>query len=229
VARRATGWSVVLVGSLTVFVAILVQVVMHSGLTISLDPWLARVIAQHRLAWQAQLFSLLTWLGSSVVLIPLGLVVAGSIWLRERRIRPAVLLALALGGAAALYDILKPLVGRMRPPAALQYGGPDTDFSFPSGHATQSASFYAMLVVVLVRYLWPRRRGLLITVATLLVLIVAASRLYLGVHWPTDVLGGLALGIGWFALLQLLGLRLPDASPSRSESPSRRSGRTAPG
>ena len=180
----------------------------------------------HRIPWLAVAFSLLTWLGSSVFLIPLGIVVAFLMWQTHGTLRPTLDLALAIGGAVAFYDGIKPVVGRMRPDAALQYGGPDTDFAFPSGHATQSASLYAMLVVVLSTWMWPRRRVLLSLLAASIVAIVAVARIYLGVHWLTDVLGGLALGLGWFSVLMVF--RAGASSPSVSGSPSRPSGRTAP-
>jgi membrane-associated phospholipid phosphatase len=185
------------------FAELLREVLGHTALTTTLDPWLANAIAAHRVGWLAVVFSILTWLGSAIFLVPLGVVVAAWPWLRHRTLRPGILLAVAIGGAAGLYDILKPLVRRLRPEAALQYGGPDEGWAFPSGHATQSAGFYAMLVVVLSTYAWPRRRVPLAIVAAATVLVIAASRLYLGVHWLTDVVGGVALGLTWFAITMM--------------------------
>jgi undecaprenyl-diphosphatase len=224
-------------GGALVFGELLREVLVHSGFTLTLDPWLASAIATHRVGWLAMVFSLLTWMGSAVFLIPLGVVVAGWLWMRQQRLRPAILLAAGIGGAAGLYDIVKPLVRRLRPEAALQYGGPDDGWAFPSGHATQSASFYAMLVVVLSAYAWPRRRVLLAVAAAAIVLVIAASRLYLGVHWLTDVVGGLALGLTWFAIVMVTAafidrrrsVRAGGSSAPAGRSPDRRSGRTAPG
>ena len=221
---RRISWGAAAVVLLFCFGELLREVTSHGGLANTVDPWLANAVAAHRIGWLAMVFSVLTWLGSSVFLVPLGIVVAGWLWQTHRTLRPAVNLALAIGGAAALYDVIKPLVGRMRPPAALQYGGPDTDFAFPSGHATQSASFYAMLVVVLATWMWPYRRVLLSLAAVTMVAIVAAARIYLGVHWLTDVLAGLALGLAWFSIL--MAFMAGASSPSTSRSPSRPSGRT---
>jgi membrane-associated phospholipid phosphatase len=220
-----------------VFGELLREVLGHTGLTLTLDPWLADAIATHRVGWLAMVFSILTWLGSAFFLVPLGGAVVAWLWMSQHRLRPAILLAVAIAGAAGLYDILKPLVRRLRPEAALQYGGPDEGWAFPSGHATQSASFYAMLAVVLSAYAWPRRRMFLAVAATAIVLVIAASRLYLGVHWLTDVVGGLALGLTWFAIVMvaagLIDRRRPatagGSSAPAGRSPHRRSGRTAPG
>jgi len=78
---------------------------------------------------------------------------------------------------------------------------PYTGAAFPSGHATQSAAFYAMLAVVLGAGLSSRRRAILWSAAALVVVIVGASRIYLGAHWLTDVLGGYALGVSWVAIV----------------------------
>lgn len=223
--RRIT-WGAGALVLLLCFGELLREVKTHSGLANTVDPWLANAVAAHRIGWLAAVFSVLTWLGSSVFLIPLGIVVAGVIWQTHRTLRPAINLALAIGGAAGLYDAIKPLVGRMRPATTLQFGGPDRDFAFPSGHATQSASFYAMLAVVLITWAWPRRQVLLSLGAAAIVAIVAVSRLYLGVHWLTDVLAGLALGLAWFSILMVF--MAGASSPSASESLSRPSGRTAP-
>ena len=219
-------WAATAIILLLVFAELLREVMSHTGLASTGDPWLASTIAAHRIRWMAMVFGLLTWLGSSVFLIPLGIVVALLIWRTHRTLWPALRLALAIGGAAGLYDVIKPLVGRMRPAVALQYGRPETDWSFPSGHATQSASFYAMLAVVLSTWIWPRRRVLLSLAAALIVAVVAASRLYLGVHWLTDVLAGLALGLAWFSILMVFTVGA--SSPSESGSLNRRSDRTAP-
>jgi undecaprenyl-diphosphatase len=223
--RRMT-WGAAAIGLLLCFGELLREVATNSGLANTVDPWLASAVAAHRIGCLAMGLSILTWLGSSVFLIPLGAIVAGWLWGRDRILRPAVSLALAIGGAAALYDGIKPLVARMRPPAVLQYGGPATDFGFPSGHATQSSSFYAMLVVVLVTWMWPHRRLLLSLVAVSIVAIVAVSRIYLDLHWLTDVLAGLALGLAWFSIL--MAFMAGASSPLAFRSPSTPSGRTGP-
>lgn len=108
---------------------------------------------------------------------------------------------------------MKPAVGRARPTAALQVGGPDVGNAFPSGHATQTISFYGMLAVVLIVAYAPRRRWPLVIGAALVTLVVGASRLYLGVHWLTDVLGGYALGLAWLSFVMITSLLLEARRP----------------
>ena len=200
VGRRITTWSIVALISAAGFGLLLWSVLAHTGLTLA-DPGVATFVADHRLSWLTPLMQLVTWLGSSFFIIPLGIAVGGYLWLRRHTWRPLFMLAAAFLGAAGLYDIVKPAVGRARPAAALQVGGPDVGRAFPSGHATQSISFYGMLAVVLIIWYAPRHRVRIALGAAIITLVVGASRIYLGVHWLTDVLGGYTLGLAWLAVV----------------------------
>jgi undecaprenyl-diphosphatase len=159
----------------------------------------AWVIA-HRTGWLTSALQVLTWLGSLAVIIPAGLATGLYFLIRRRDWRPLALLTAAVAGAVGLWLIVKPLVGRPRPPAAIWIGH-YTGAAFPSGHATQSVAFYAMLAIVLGAGLSIRGRAILWSAAALIVLIVGASRIYLGAHWLTDVLAGYALGASWVAIV----------------------------
>jgi undecaprenyl-diphosphatase len=205
VVGKLTTWSIVALISMAAFGLLLWSVLAHSGLTLA-DSALATFIAGHRPRWLTPVMQLVTWLGSSFFIIPLGVAVGGYLRLRRRTWRPLVMMTAAFLGAAALYDIVKPAVGRARPPASLQVGGSDTGWAFTSGHATQSIAFYGMLAVVVITWYMPRRRLRVAIGATLVVLVVGVSRLYLGVHWLTDVLGGYALGLAWLSLVMVMSL-----------------------
>ena len=164
------------------------------------DPHVTAWVLAHRTGWLTSALQVLTWLGSTAVIIPAVLAVGLYFAIRRRDWRPLALLGAAVAGAVGLYDIVKALVGRPRPPAAIWIGH-YTGAAFPSGHATQSTAFYAMLALVLGAGLSIRRRAILWGAAALLVLVVGASRIYLGAHWLTDVLAGYALGATWVAIV----------------------------
>jgi undecaprenyl-diphosphatase len=140
------------------------------------------------------------------VLVPLALVCCLAL-ARARRRREALAIALSLGGAILLSYVTKQLVSRPRPP--VEHLQRVTGSSFPSGHATQASAFWFALVLALSAAGASRLAiWLAAAVALVLVLAVAASRVYLGVHYPADVVAGTLLGTSW-ALFVSRSLRGP--------------------
>ena len=131
------------------------------------------------------------------VLLTIAAAVLALLLHRAGHRRLALFVVVARGGAMVLSTGLKLIVDRARPvfdePVATALGA-----SFPSGHALGSAAFYVMLAVVLAPRL-DRARRLLVGAVAIAVL-VAASRVLLGVHFPSDVTAGLLIGWGWIAL-----------------------------
>ena len=149
------------------------------------------------------IFRLLTYLGWYPVAIAVTAVVFALLFLNRQR-ADALLLAL-VATSAILATALKPLVGRPRPEYAIIDPIPHS-LSFPSGHATFAILLSGILIYLVgqrVRNPWLRhglRGGL-----ALLVMLVGISRVYLGVHWPSDVIGGYLFG--GVILLTLIRLR----------------------
>jgi len=140
-----------------------------------------------------------TALGSNLIISFIALAVAGYLALAGKRGAAAYVLV-AIVGAMLLGNLVKHLADRPRPdlvPHAVEV----FTTSFPSGHATDSAAAYLTLGALLAR-LQPARRlkAYALSLAVLITLAVGLSRLYLGVHWPTDVLAGWTLGGGWALL-----------------------------
>lgn len=139
----------------------------------------------------------ITWLGAPVLVELAAAAIATALLLRGRR-RLALYLALCVAGAYALSTTGKHLVARARPvfsdPISHARGA-----SFPSGHATGSAAFYLALAVILLSLLRRPRRWLLLLMAIGVPLLVAVTRVVLGVHYLSDVTAGLLIGWGWTA------------------------------
>ncbi len=147
-----------------------------------------------------------TALGGYTVLTVLTLAVAGFLALRRRWVSVALVL-LAAGGGGAICEGLKGVFARPRP-AVVPHLVEVHNASFPSGHSGAAAAVYLSLAVLLAgRISRPAVRAYLIGAAVLLTLLVGVSRVFLGVHYPTDVLGGWALGASWAALCGLLARR----------------------
>jgi len=150
-----------------------------------------------RTPWMDAFMVAVTMLGDAWVYVPLGLVVLA--WLLWQRDQPAAVHWLAaLGFGAVLTRVLKTALHTPRPTEL--YTGV-SGFSFPSAHATMAAVTYGFLAVLIARELPLTGRRLVYVGAGLVIMLIGASRIYLGAHWLSDVAGGLTLGLAWTALL----------------------------
>lgn len=138
----------------------------------------------------------LTALGSPVVLILVILIAVGLLLLR-RRYRSALLVLLATAGGYAINSGLKAVFGRDRP-TAVAHLVEEASLSFPSGHSMVGAATYLTLGAMLAQTVARRREKIyFVGMAMLLSFFIGMSRVYLGVHYPTDVLAGWAGGTAW--------------------------------
>lgn len=184
------------------------------------DEPVLRWMVEHRSPAVTVLAKVVTEVGSTVGMTVIGAAAVVVLWLRRRR-GDAGMVAVVGIGAAALVFFSKRIVGRTRPPAEFRLAAEDT-LSFPSGHALASTAVLGVLVVLLVRGRTPaaRLRAVLVVLIALFWLSIGLSRLYLGVHWATDVLGGWTSGAAWL-LVCLTVRRL-----ARSYRDNRRAGAT---
>ncbi len=152
---------------------------------------------------------LLTWLGSAELLIPLALV--ATLYLAFRRRRRAALLLLIVFVGRLLVELQKLIIDRQRPGVDehLEFV---SSTSFPSGHSSN-----AMITYIAIGLLVPvkqRNRAIAVGIGLALALQAGWSRVALGVHWPSDVVGGWAFGLFWIAVCMRLASARPDAEPS---------------
>jgi undecaprenyl-diphosphatase len=140
--------------------------------------------------------------GGPAVLVPAGLV-AGVAFLVKGWHRGALLGVVTLAGAGLLNGLLKFSFARVRPASFFDYPLPGSP-SFPSGHALYAASVFGGLAVLLTARIRNRLLQLAIWfVAISLILFVGISRVYLGVHYPSDVFAGYAIGVVWVTAVAL--------------------------
>jgi undecaprenyl-diphosphatase len=159
--------------------------------------------------WVEEFFRDLTALGSTGVLVLLTLASVVFLLLRRKR-RTAALLAAAVIGGMALSAVLK--FGADRPrPELVPHLARVMSSSFPSGHAMVSAVAYLTLGSILARAHARRvEKAYFMGAALILTVAVGFSRVYLGVHWPSDVLGGWTAGATWALLWWLVAKRLQE-------------------
>ncbi len=145
----------------------------------------------------------ITLVGGASCLLPLFTLGTLGLWLRGLRLQ-ALFGVVGVGGACAIDLIAKAIFGRARPALWLSLT-PEHDYGFPSGHSMLSSALVAALLFLLWRSRASLRLQVLGTVAgALFVLLVGASRLYLGVHYPSDVLAAWAASLAWVSGVHLI-------------------------
>jgi undecaprenyl-diphosphatase len=222
---------VVLVGG-GVVLGVLGLLVRSNSSLLRIDRSVAPWGEDHMTSFAQSMLDLVTSLGSTGVLVVCTCAVfVVEVIRRPSRWLPVFLLAVALG-QTLMSTLVKELVDRVRPTAnpIAHTLGP----SFPSGHTTGAAACFAAFALVLGRGRSRNVQAVLAGVAMFVAVAVAASRVLLGVHWLTDVIGGLALGWAWFALCsiafggRLLRLGAPIEAAERVSEAATRTPTSAP-
>ena len=194
-------WSLLGV-ALSIWAFVLVADLVTAGRTQSFDDRLMRSLRVERPNdprgpdWLPGTMRDVTALGSPPVLSFFVLAVVGALAVR-RQLHALALLLVASAGGLLLNELLKDLFGRPRPPLEFHLTQVRS-MSFPSGHAMLSAIIYLTLAAFLARLVKPPALKLyFVGLAALLTLVVGASRVYLGVHYASDVLAGWTAGLAW--------------------------------
>jgi len=164
-------------------------------------------------AWLDDPMRFFTALGYYWVVLPLLAVAVAAFYLANWRLS-AVVLLVSTAGSVVLTTVLKAVFRRTRPDI-LESGYTASFYSFPSGHATVAVGFYGALTLILAYRLRGAARWTVVVFGTLVVLLIGFSRLYLGVHYPTDVLAGylaaplwlVSVGTVYVLWISLRGLR----------------------
>ena len=163
------------------------------------DSSLARFGAEHASAWTTRVLKDVSfWFGSTLGVIVLAVVVLVVEMRRKPSLAVPLFLLVTLGGQVLISNSIKLVVDRARPDVLRLSNALGS--SFPSGHTTAAAASMAAFALLLGRGRSRRTKIALAGVAGGLAACVACTRVFLGVHWFTDVLAGLALGWGWFAV-----------------------------
>jgi undecaprenyl-diphosphatase len=188
-----------------------------SGRTQAFDDSVLLWIAAHRTPALEPVMLEITFLGTGTVVIMIVLVSGMFLWLSNHRYSAALLLISTAGGIL-LNNLLKAGFGRPRP-QVFDWGTDVISWSFPSGHAMSAAVVYGTVAYLAAR-LQTRHLHRLLTMlgALILIFLIAASRLYLGVHYPSDVLAGIVIGLAWaafcMAMLEAIQLYARRRAPS---------------
>ncbi len=194
-------WVSVLIALFLCLTFLTIEVTVSYSFIVAADLWFENVLLSIRAPFLVNVFSGITLLGNAVVVMWIaGIALIFLLWKRYKA--HAVGLAATLIGAAATDYVMKIIIERARP-SGLIPTLIETSFSFPSGHATAAMALYGFMAYVLYN-LFPAKKSIMLAAALLIIGGVGFSRLYLGLHFPSDVLAGYLLGGLWL----LIGIRV---------------------
>jgi membrane-associated phospholipid phosphatase len=194
-------------------IGLLAYLIRGNATLASIDSSAARWGNDHATTLSTRLLTWVTDLGNWPVVPLIGIPILIWEWRRRPNLHLVLFMVIVFAGDKLVTTGIKDLVDRARPtlnPLAHTLGP-----SFPSGHSSTAAAFYAALAFVLARGRSGRTAALLVGAAGGIAVAVAASRVLLDVHWASDVIAGLMLGWAWFALCAIAfgGRRLHFGQP----------------
>ena len=203
------------------FTAVLEDVLEGDGIA-AVDRPALRWLATHRDLWLTRTLRVVTIAGNPAMLAALTVMVCVVATWWRRSWLPAVIGLVGAGGIGLIVITAKALVGRNRPPspyAVIAANG----YSFPSGHATGTAAVALLCAWMFTRWVITAWAGKVAVWATAIGVIgvVGFSRVYLGVHWISDVLAGWLLGAAWAGAVMLVGSWWDDTSATRTATAGR--------
>lgn len=164
----------------------------HEGNTLLIDNAILRYINQTATPFWDQFFLFITQLGGIIGVLVITFLIVGLLVKKKHYVR-GVFVVTSVGGASLITVLVKLLVGRERP-ALWEQLITEASYSFPSGHATASSALAFSLVIASWQTRW---RWLIVSVGFIYTILVGYSRMYLGVHYPTDIIAAWTMSLAW--------------------------------
>ncbi len=193
-------------GSVVAAALVAITALTYSNTVIDFDTFAVGWLAQMRTPFLTQFFSWITLLGNAYVVAGITIIVVAALLVRTRTRSAAAAVAVSVIGAGITDLIMKFGIERARPlsPIALIH---EATSSFPSGHATAAVALYGFLGFLLYQNAHTQKQKRGIALATgIIIAAIGMSRLYLGVHYPTDIVAGYLLGALWV----VVGIRIDE-------------------
>jgi membrane-associated phospholipid phosphatase len=181
---------------------ILLTLLVFNGLTTAMDKKATLTAQTWETAQRNKVMLFITFLGNYQFLVPANLLLIIFFLLRKKKKIALLVFIIAITGLGLKF-LLKAAFARPRPDNPIVEG--IQNFSYPSGHALMSVAFYGLIILLANEITTNQfRKKILYIACTLLILLIGFSRVYLRVHYPTDVMAGYLLGIVWIAGFALI-------------------------
>lgn len=187
---------IVFVALVAVFVALADEV--REQETLAIDQWILQAVHGFENSFLDHTVPIFTEVGGAIGVTLLSAIILGVLLIKKRR-NDAILVSAGVAGAVAINFVLKSFFGRTRPDLWERLVH-EASYSFPSGHAMASATLGLTVVLVLWRTKW---RWWSVAIATCYIVFVGLTRLYLGVHYPTDILAGWVVSAAWLMFVHM--------------------------
>jgi membrane-associated phospholipid phosphatase len=188
--RRPLRWAAAATGALLVLIAAVAVL----GGPLRNDRLVTRFVAGHRTDWLIDTAKAISMVLSPVTTVVFAVTIAMVFMYRDRSVRRAAALLTGVCGAAGVAELLKLLVDRRRPPFVVQVETHEAAQSFPSGHVTGTTALVVGLAVLAAPAASANLRATMLSMAAVVAVASAVSRVCLGMHWTSDVVAGLLLG-----------------------------------
>ncbi|ADC50669.1 phosphoesterase PA-phosphatase related protein [Alkalihalophilus pseudofirmus OF4] len=168
------------------------------GYTLSVDRLIVENIAAFHTDLLTKMMRFFSFIGATRPVIVISLLFLGVIYLKYRRLQDVILFALVSLGSVTLNVVLKMTIKRERPESSLIV---ESGYSYPSAHTMAAVSLYGMIIYLLWKHTSTvTARIILITFGVSMILMIAFSRIYLGVHYASDIIGGVLLSSLWLLI-----------------------------
>ena len=189
--RTSVNTAIVNLFSLMVFFYVLIEV-LNSGRLVKLDLLLNMLTPQIRTTFLTSLSILIDTIFDLIPMIGISILLSVFLWRRYCK-KFALFFSITILVDALVVLILKETIKRARPLNGII---PKTDFAFPSGHTADAVIFFGFLTYLIMQKSKSRTiKGIAICISAFMILLIGFSRIYLNIHWLTDVIGGLGLGL----------------------------------
>ncbi|MDV2883873.1 phosphatase PAP2 family protein [Alkalihalophilus pseudofirmus] len=169
------------------------------GYTLSVDRLIVENIAAFHTDLLTKMMTFFSFIGATRPVIVISLLFLGVIYLKYRHLQDVILFALVSLGSVTLNVVLKMTIKRARPESSLIV---ESGYSYPSAHTMAAVSLYGMIIYLLWKHTSTvKARIILITFGVSMILMIAFSRIYLGVHYASDIIGGVLISSFWLLTL----------------------------